>query len=178
MDTAYSLRMMVYAALMAALIAVGAFIAIPVGPVPIVLQNLFVLLAAVLLGPKWAAVAVGVYLLAGACGLPVFAGGTGGLGRLVGPTGGYLVGFLAAAVVTGLLARWARRRTALEVLAMAVGALAIYLPGVLWLQWTAGITPTQALAVGFYPFLPGDALKIAAAVPIVRAVRPLINPQP
>ena len=70
-----ALRMMLYAALMSAFIAVGAFIIIPIGPVPIVLQNLFVLLAGLLLGSRWASTGVGIYLLAGICGLPVFAGG-------------------------------------------------------------------------------------------------------
>ena len=74
MNTPSQLRMMVYASLLAALIAVGAYLAIPIGPVPIVLQNLFVLLAGLLLGSRWGAASVAVYLLAGACGLPVFAG--------------------------------------------------------------------------------------------------------
>jgi len=173
-----SLRMLVYAALMAALIAAGAFVVIPIGPVPIVLQNLFVLVAGLLLGRRWAAVSVGVYLLAGAAGLPVFAGGTGGLGRLVGPTGGYLFGFLAAAYIVGFLAERSRRRVALEVSAMIVGSAAIYALGVPWLKAVTGLPWGQALAVGCYPFLIGDALKIAAAIPIVRAVRPLMGGLP
>lgn len=87
------LRMMVYALLLAVLTAAGAYLAIPIGPVPIVLQNLFILLAGLLLGSRWGLASVRVYLLTGALGLPVFAGGLGGIGRLVGPTGGYLVGF-------------------------------------------------------------------------------------
>lgn len=178
MNDERSLRMLVYASLMAALIAVGAFLVIPIGPVPIVLQNLFVLVAGILLGRRWAAVSVGVYLLAGACGLPVFAGGTGGLGRLVGPTGGYLFGFLAAAYIVGLLAERARQRAPLEVLAMVAGSLAIYALGIPWLKWVTGMSWGQALAVGCYPFLIGDALKIAAAIPIARAVRPLMRGLP
>jgi biotin transport system substrate-specific component len=76
--SAQQLKRMVYAALMAALTATGAYIAIPIGPVPIVLQNLFIMLAGLLLGGRWGLISVGVYLLAGAVGLPVFAGGTGG----------------------------------------------------------------------------------------------------
>lgn len=178
MSDEQSPRMLVYASLMAALIAVGAFLAIPIGPVPIVLQNLFVLVAALLLGRRWAAISVAVYLLAGASGLPVFAGGTGGLGRLLGPTGGYLFGFLAAAYIVGLLAERAGQRVVLEVLAMVVGSLAVYALGVPWLKWITGMSWPQALAVGCYPFLIGDALKIAAAVPIVRAVRPLMRGVP
>lgn len=84
------IRMTVYASLFAALTAAGAYLSIPIGPVPIVLQNLFILLSGLLLGSRWGPASVAVYLLAGACGLPVFAGGMGGIGRLVGPTGGYL----------------------------------------------------------------------------------------
>ena len=81
MDSSNQLRMMVYASLFAALTAVGAFLAIPIGPVPIVLQNMFVYLAGLLLGGRWGLASVGVYLLAGASGLPVFAGGLGGISR-------------------------------------------------------------------------------------------------
>lgn len=102
------LKLMIYSALMATLTAVGAYIAIPIGPVPIVLQNLFIMLAGLLLGGRWALISVGVYLLAGVVGLPVFAGGTGGIGKLVGPTGGYLLGFAAAAYWIGTISEIGR----------------------------------------------------------------------
>jgi biotin transport system substrate-specific component len=175
MDTLTPLRMLVFASLMAALIAVGAFLAIPVGPVPIVLQNLFVLLAGLLLGSRWGAAAVGIYLLAGACGLPVFAGGSGGLGHLVGPLGGYLMGFLLAAWVIGFVAERAGGKLIWEVSAMIAGSLIIYAVGVPWLMKVMGLGFHKALAVGMYPFLIGDALKIAAAVPVARSVRPLLQ---
>ena len=80
MHSDIAIRRLVFAAMMAALIAVGAYLSIPIGPVPIVLQNLFVLVSGLLLGRRWASISVAVYLLAGACGLPVFASGTGGVG--------------------------------------------------------------------------------------------------
>ena len=95
--------MTAFASLFAALTAVGAYIAIPIGPVPIVLQNFFVYLTGLLLGSKWGATSVAVYLLAGICGLPVFAGGRGGIGHIIGPTGGYLIGFLPAVFVIGFI---------------------------------------------------------------------------
>jgi len=101
LEPSATLRMTVYASLMAALTAAGAYLAIPIGPVPIILQNLFVFLSGLLLGPRWGAASIGVYLLAGALGLPVFAGGVGGIGRFAGPTGGYLLGFLPAVYVIG-----------------------------------------------------------------------------
>ncbi|HSO09394.1 MAG TPA: biotin transporter BioY [Desulfoprunum sp.] len=170
------LHRLVLASLLAALIAVGGYIVIPVGPVPIVLQNLFVLVAALLLGSRWAAASVAVYLLAGACGLPVFAGGGGGLGHLFGPRGGYLFGFLIAAWVVGRISELSRQRPVAEIVAMVVGSLIIYAVGVPWLQLILGLSLGKALAVGMYPFIPGDIIKIIAAYIIVKSVRPLLHP--
>jgi len=169
------MRLTAYASLLAALIAVGAYIAIPIGPVPIVLQNFFVLLTGLLLGPRWGLISVAVYLLAGAVGLPVFAGGSGGIGRLVGPTGGYLVGFLPAVGVIGLIAGRKGNQVLLDVVAMLCGSALIYLLGVTWLKVVTGMTTSKALMVGMYPFLPGDVLKIAIAVPVARTLRPIIG---
>jgi biotin transport system substrate-specific component len=167
------LRMTVHASLLAALIAAGAYISIPIGPVPIILQNMFILLAGLLLGSRWGLAAVGVYLLAGACGFPVFAGGTGGIGRFAGPTGGYLVGYLPAVFVVGIFSKY--EKTILDVIGMIVATLIIYSIGVAWLQLITGMSFLKALAVGMYPFLIGDALKIAAAVAIVKTIRPVIR---
>jgi biotin transport system substrate-specific component len=175
MDSQTSTRSLVFASLMAALIAAGAFLVIPIAPVPIVLQNLFVLLAGLLLGSRWAAASVAIYLLAGACGLPVFAGGSGGLGHLVGPRGGYLFGFLIAAFLVGFIAERSKQRLVPEILGMILGSIAIYATGVPWLMMMLGLSPHKALAVGMYPFLIGDALKIAAAIPIARGLRPLMK---
>jgi biotin transport system substrate-specific component len=169
------LKRMVYAALMAALTAAGAYIAIPIGPVPIVLQNLFIMLAGLLLGGRWGLISVAVYLLAGAVGLPVFAGGTGGVGKFVGPTGGYLLGFAAAAYLIGLISESGRGRVAIDVLAMVAGTLIIYAFGVSWLKVVTGMSFSKAVTVGMLPFLIGDVLKIAAAIPIARALRPMMD---
>jgi biotin transport system substrate-specific component len=175
MQTENPLQMTVYAALMAALIAAGAFLSIPIGPVPIVLQNFFVLLAGLLLGPRWGTAAVGVYLLAGACGLPIFAGGLGGLGRIFGPTGGYLVGYLPATVVVGIVSRAFGKRTAGDLAALIAGSSIVYACGVPWLKLMTGLTWSKALAAGMLPFLVGDALKVAAAVPVARSLRPVLE---
>ncbi|MFW5807519.1 MAG: biotin transporter BioY, partial [Spirochaetota bacterium] len=94
----------VLAALCTVLIIIGAYIAIPVGIVPIVLQNMFVLIAGLLLGPAWGTVSVVVYLFLGALGLPVFAGGKGGFVHILGPTGGYLLSYVPAVFACGLVA--------------------------------------------------------------------------
>lgn len=178
MDTsAHQLRNMVYAALMAALTAAGAYIAIPIGPVPIVLQNLFVMLAGLLLGGRWGLISIAVYLVAGAIGLPVFAGGTGGIAKFVGPTGGYLIGFALAAFLIGLISEKGKGKVVIDILAMLLGTLLIYAIGVTWLKVVTGMDFAKAMSVGMLPFLIGDALKIAAAIPIARAVRPIIHRQ-
>jgi biotin transport system substrate-specific component len=169
------IRSMVYTALMAAFIAIGAFVAIPIGPVPIVLQNLFVLLAGLLLGPRWGAASVALYLLAGACGLPVFAGATGGLGRFLGPTGGYLISYLPAVMLVGGLSLAGRGRWWVDMIALVAASLLVYAIGVPWLQWVTGMPLAKAIAVGMAPFIVGDVLKVAAALAIAKALRPVMN---
>jgi biotin transport system substrate-specific component len=175
LDSSNQLRMMVYASLFAALTAVGAFIAIPVGPVPIVLQNMFVYLAGLLLGGRWGLASVGVYLLAGALGLPVFAGGLGGIGRFFGPTGGYLIGYLPTVFLIGKISHSAHPRMVIDALAMICGTIVLYACGVSWLKIVSGMPTAKALALGMFPFLIGDAIKIAAAAAIARALRPVVQ---
>jgi len=168
------LRMTVYASLLAALTAAGAYLSIPIGPVPIILQNMFVMLSGLLLGSRWGLASVGVYLLAGACGLPVFSGGLGGISRIAGPTGGYLLGYLPAVYVIGLIREKIKQNMVFDVIAMSCGCIIIYLCGVTWLKILTGMTLSKTLAVGMYPFLIGDALKIAAAAAIAKSLRPVI----
>jgi biotin transport system substrate-specific component len=175
MIDAKPLHMTVYASLLAALTAAGAYLAIPIGPVPIILQNLFIFLSGLLLGARWGVASIVVYLLAGAIGLPVFAGGVGGIGRFAGPTGGYLFGFLPAVYVIGWIAETSRKHAVSDILAMVCGSLIIYACGVTWLKMLTGMTLARTLAVGMYPFILGDILKITAAVPIAKALRPVIN---
>jgi biotin transport system substrate-specific component len=173
-----NLHKLVLAALMAALTAAGAYMAIPIGPVPIVLQSLFVILSGLVLGSRWAAASMAIYLLAGLIGLPVFAGGGGGPAKLIGPTGGYLVGFLLAAYLIGLVAERSNGRLWINLLGLVAGSLVIYLCGVAWLKTVLDVSLNKALAMGMWPFLPGDALKIAAALALEKSLRPLIaSPQ-
>jgi biotin transport system substrate-specific component len=174
-DAATSLRPLVYASLFAALTAVGAYISVPIGPVPIVLQNMFVFLAGLLLGSRWGLASLAVYLLAGACGLPVFAGGTGGIARLAGPTGGFLLGYLPVVFWVGWIAERRPGRVLWDVAAMICGTALLYACGVPWLRMVTGIPLSKALAVGMLPFLVGDALKIGAAALIAKSVRPLMR---
>ncbi len=165
-----SIRMTVYSCLFAALIIVGTYIKIPIGPVPIVLANFFVILAGALLGSVWGAASVGLFLFLGLVGFPVFSQG-GGVAALVGPTGGYLFGYLLAALVTGLISEHGRSKPLLDVAALAAGAVTIYVVGLPWLKLSLHLSWSKALVVGVLPFLIGDALKVAAAVAIVRVLQ-------
>ncbi|MEA3339828.1 MAG: biotin transporter BioY [Chloroflexota bacterium] len=145
-------------------IALSAWVAIPLpfSPVPVTGQTLSVLLVGALLGSRRGSLCLLAYLAEGAFGLRVFAGGMAGLAHLVGPRGGYLVGFVAAAYVTGLLAEreW-DRQTGTTLLAMLLGNVAIYAFGLPWLAIFVGIE--KALPLGFYPFIAGDLAKLALA---------------
>jgi biotin transport system substrate-specific component len=171
------LRYVVLASLMSALTAAGSYIQVPIGPVPIVLTNLFVLLAGLLLESRWALASMGLYLLVGAIGMPIFAGGRGGVAHFLGPTGGYLLGYALAAWVTGLLSRRSRNLLILDVLAVVAGCLSLYALGVPWLKFVTKMTWEKALMVGVVPFLVGDALKASAAILLARAVRPILARQ-
>ncbi len=166
------------ACVFAALISVGAYIAVPLPgtPVPIVLQNLFIMLAALLLGPRWGLAAVLLYLAMGALGLPVFSGGTGGIARFAGPTGGYLLGYLPATFAMGAIsAAGGRRRWWRDLLALLVGTAVIYAVGVPWLKTAIRGSWAKALTGGLLPFIPGDALKIAVAVPLAGRIAPIVE---
>jgi len=175
MNNSNQLKMTVYTSLFVAFIAIGAFIAIPIGPVPIVLQNMFVLLAAIILGPVWGLACVGIYLLIGLAGLPVFAGGTSGIGKLFGPTGGYLLGYLPCIFVTASISKKLGRKMYSDIIAMVIGSLIIYAAGVPWLKVVTSMSYTKAFAIGMYPFLIGDTLKIIAAAYIAKSLRPIIK---
>jgi biotin transport system substrate-specific component len=164
-------------ALFAALTAAGTFIAIPLPftPVPVVLQNMFALLCGLVLGPAAGGAAVALYLAAGAIGLPVFAGASGGFVRFFGPTGGFLFGYFFSAVTAGLIAGTPRngKNTPLWRLAVAgvAGMLVVYAPGILGLKLAMKSSWLEAAAVGFTPFIAGDAVKTIVAVAAARGAR-------
>jgi len=158
---AYDISLVLGASLLMALLAQIRFI-LPFSPVPITGQTLGVLLIGTVLGSKRGAIAMGAYLLQGISGLPVFAGGAFGLAYMFGPTGGYLLGFIPAAFVCGLLAeKGMDRHIVTTLLAMVIGTGIIFACGFSWLS--AFVGPAQALVLGVYPFILGGALKIGIA---------------
>ena len=150
-------------AIMAAILCVCAPLSVPVGPIPITLASFAVYLAGALLGLKRGTIAVAVYILLGALGLPVFSGFQGGLHKLAGVTGGFIVGYLPCAALTGLASdRFGKRHWALPV-GMIAGTAALYAIGTVWFMISMGQSLPAALGACVLPFLPGDAVKIIAA---------------
>lgn len=148
------------------LTALAAQIVIPVGPVPITGQTFAVLLTGALLGSRLGAAAMIVYLIEGAVGLPFFRAGGAGLAHLLGPTGGYLVAFPAAAFITGAFAEhgWDKRFFSAAA-AMAIGSVVILLSGWAWLSFF--YTPAYAFQAGVTPFITGDIVKILLAAAVL-----------
>jgi biotin transport system substrate-specific component len=188
----YKIRGMAYTALMSAVICALAPFQIQVGPVPVTLATFAVYVAAAVLGLKRGLAAVALYIAIGAIGLPVFSGFSGGFPKLLGPTGGYIVGYLPCAAVTGLLAdrcslrnaplarepvngvpRKTRARSVwIYAAGMAAGTILCYTIGTAWFVYQSGSAWGVAAAVCILPFLPFDAVKIAAASaisPVIRA---------
>jgi biotin transport system substrate-specific component len=166
---------------MAAVTAVAAQIAIPLpfSPVPFTLQVLAVILSGLLLGVRHGALAQAVYVLVGAIGVPVFAGFTGGLGHVFGPTGGYLISYPIAAAVAGLAAKTVARdsrRRALWIGSLwgCAGLVVIYVLGATWLAVVSHLSPTEAIKAGVLPFVIFDLIKVGLAALVAVAAAPAI----
>jgi biotin transport system substrate-specific component len=161
--------------LFAALTAVLSPFSIPIGPVPINLATFSVMCAGAVLGAKYGVISQLVYLLIGIAGVPVFSNFSSGPAKLAGPTGGYLIGYLAAAWLIGFITQRAANRRRVIIPAMAAGA-AVYLTlGTLWYMYMAKADIIGALTVCVIPFLPGDFIKLAAASEIAYRVRRVLR---
>lgn len=161
-----NVKHMTQAALMAALLAVCAWLSIPVPPVAFTMQTFGILLCLGLLGGKWGSISIALYLLLGAVGMPVFSGFRGGLSALFGPTGGFLLGFCLAGPVYGLVSRLGR-------LPGMVAALAVsYVCGCLWYSLYAPGSSWQAVMVlCVLPYLPGELVKLSLAAWLTRRIK-------
>jgi biotin transport system substrate-specific component len=166
-------RNLVLVGLFAALTAVGAWIQIPISPVPFTFQVLFVLLAGVILGPWYGALSQLVYVLLGLVGLPVFAGGTSGLGILFGPTGGYLFGFIVGAYLIGKLSEVLKQSFLTILISMVSGIIVIYLLGMVQLAVVASLSLWKAFLSGVLPFIGFDLIKALIAAFIAQRLRAL-----
>ncbi len=150
------------------LTALAAQVVIPVGPIPITGQTFAVLLTGALLGSRLGAMAMIAYLIEGASGLPFFSGGHGGLLHLMGPTGGYLIAFPAAAFITGAFAEhgWDRKFLTAAA-AMAIGSLVIMLSGWMWFSLVMHTSPALTFFITVLKFIPGDIIKIVLAAAVL-----------
>lgn len=168
---------MVFVALFAALICVAAPFSIQVGPIPITLATFAVMLSGALLGGKRGMVAVCVYILIGAVGLPVFSGFKGGFGVLGGPTGGYIIGYIPLALITGIFANMNTKfnRAVVSVIGMIIGTAALYTFGTVWFMIISKSSLANALALCALPFLPGDAVKIACITAVSVPLKARLN---
>lgn len=151
-------------ALMAALMCVLCPVSVPIGPIPISLSILVILLTVYVLGTWRALVSYTVYLLLGAVGMPVFSGFQGGLAKLAGPTGGYLAGFWLMILVAGIIMEKGKRNLLVTILGMLVGVAIDYAVGTAWFVFQTESTVVHALDVCVYPFIPFDVAKIVIAV--------------
>lgn len=169
------IRPLIFTALFAALTAVGAFLRIPIGPVPISLQFLFTAMAGILLGRSYGALSQLVYVLLGLVGLPIFTAG-GGFGYVFQPSFGFLLGLIPCAWVIGFLSR-KRSGAAWLVFSCVAGLALLYLIGVPYMALILnvylgkGLDMATILKLGMLPFLPGDALKIAVAAVVCPVLR-------
>ena len=161
---------MVITALMAAVTCILAPLSIPIGPIPISLTNFAIYLSLYLLNWKMGTLSYIIYLLVGLVGLPVFSGFTGGVGKLAGSTGGYIIGFIPMAIIAGIVIDKFTNR-GIQILGMIVGTAICYAFGTAWFCLQAGYTVGAALAVCVIPFIPADLCKMVIAMIIGPMIR-------
>ncbi|MDR0350645.1 MAG: biotin transporter BioY [Coriobacteriales bacterium] len=178
-------RSIVLCGLSIALLSVGAAIQVPLGPIPFTLQTLSLILILLILTPAEALGAVGGYLAIGLVGLPVFAGFRGGFGVLLGPTGGYLMGYFVAALAVAFLrvllkdrvqGRWAA--VTLDVACIIIATISYSVLGTLWFSLSTGASLSASIAACVVPFLVPDALKAVAAFVCAQPIRAALGRMP
>lgn len=165
---------LVLCGLFAALTAICSYINIPLGftPIPMNLATLAVFLAGGLLGKKYGTLSIAVFVLMGAVGIPVFAGFQAGVGVLAGPTGGFLVGYIAAAFMTGFfMEKCASRISAFCIIGMLAAQAVCYLLGTLWFMFITGTGAGAAIFACVLPFVPGDLIKIVVSTLLIKRLR-------
>lgn len=180
-----------FIAMFAAIICIGCFLRVPIGPVPIVLQNALCVLTGVLLGGVFGGAPTALFLVAGLVGLPVYSGGTSGIAVWAGPTGGFLPGYLIGAILAGFIAgrptveeKKISVKAVLRIsIAMLAGMVIMYVPGTIhFARWaaSAGRVPADKTAFAYtmaacvVPYIPGDLLKTVVGILVAIKVRPVL----
>lgn len=144
---------------------------LPISPVPISLGVLGVLLATYLLGMKWGTVSCTIYLLLGLVGLPVFTGYSGGMGKVLGPTGGYMIGYIFLSLIAGFFIDKWPAKWGMHLAGMVLGAAVMYLFGTLWLGYLLKCSFWEALWLGTIPYIPAELVKIAITLGLGGLIR-------
>lgn len=157
------LKDLTFIALMTALMCILGPLSIPIGPVPISFTNLVIYLTMYILDAKRGTISYILYLLIGLAGVPVFSGFTSGPAKLLGPTGGYLIGFIFMAFITGLTTDHYFKHKTICIIGMFLGTIVCYCLGTLWLSFSISISFSKALTIGVLPFLIVDFIKIILA---------------
>ncbi|MGN0143846.1 MAG: biotin transporter BioY [Clostridium sp.] len=164
MNDAKTKNMVIIAMMTAVMCIISPFsISLPFTPIPISLANLIIYISCCILGSKKGTASVLLYILIGAVGLPVFSGFSGGLGKLAGPTGGYLIGFIFCAIFTGIFVEKFEDKMYMYSVGMIIGTIVCYGFGTAWLAFQMKLSFVQALFMGVIPYLLGDVLKIAVS---------------
>lgn len=169
----FSVKQLALAGLMAAVICVlGPWaLNIPVSPVAVSLGTLAIYFVVSVLGMKLGTISVMIYILLGLAGLPVFTNFTGGPGKLFGPSGGYIIGYLFLALIAGFFVDKFGMKPPVFFAGMALGTAVLYLFGTLWMEYQMNLTFTQALMAGVVPYIPGDLIKLIAAMAVGSRIR-------
>ena len=173
-------------AFMAAILCIAGPLVIPIGMVPMSFANMAIYLTVLLLDKRKATISVAIYLLIGFIGVPVFSGFTAGAGKLLGPTGGYLIGYLGLSWIAGEILEvfdrkplWKKHQKKYknlgQMMALAAGTIILYLVGTLWLMMQNDMDFVVALSIGVLPFVVFDAIKIVAAVALGNAIKKRIH---
>jgi len=189
MNSTLNLKVFILISLFAAMTAVGAFIAIPTpfSPVPVVLQNFFIIFMGLVLPPAMSAASVGLYLFLGAVGFPIFAGGTGGFAHFTAPSAGYLISYFPAAVIGSMITKkkykemdFSEKKPInkilwIDLMSVFVMIMVIYIGGIIWLKYRLDIAWAKSILVGVIPFIPGDIIKCTAAIILAPKIRKFLK---
>lgn len=169
--TTFSVREMALIAVMTAVICVLGPLSVPIGVIPVSFTNLAIYLAIYVLGCRRGVISYVVYLLIGMVGVPVFSGFTGGVAKLFGPTGGYLIGFIFMAIICGIVIDKFECKFVPSMIGMIVGTIVCYFFGTAWLAYQAGMSFQAALAAGVLPFIIPDLVKMVIAAVVGVQIR-------
>jgi len=158
-------------ALMAALMCILGPMSVPIGPVPVSLTNLVIYISVYLIGTRGSLISFLVYVLLGVVGLPVFSGYQGGVAKVAGPTGGYIVGFVFMVLITGIFMEKSKANIWITFVGMLIGTFVTYLFGTIWFCKLMEMDFTAALGVCVFPFIPFDLIKMVVASILGKTVR-------